>query len=396
MVAVVFCAIPPKVALAQLGSVILDNGACDIEPYYEVEAFDEPMQFFHAKSKGNNSFSNWIAAVGVITADTPNAFREFMLNLEFPENTLIFHSPGGNLAAGLDLGREIRAKEISTRIGRTVRLDMELDHPCRSWVDFVLDGTCASSCGYAFFGGVDRFVDSRPYFNTVRSVLGFHQFWKDPEGSGMLTQSEVNALEGTTLSAAQVLTGQIVLYTMDMGVDPRIVTLANSAGADDLFLPTPDDLAKLRIITNAGLENWFLEPYGAGLVAAVRGGNKTSLFRQVTAFCSASDSSQASLLIATDIEPQYPDLDVLPLRALEIIIDGEATAVARQELTLRVSNGKLNITAPLSPFQRERLLEARHIKFNLDAANAMGNFFVEGDLDTNERKMLSLAWRNCV
>ena len=359
------------------------------------DAFDRPMTFSAATNKGNNSTSAWIAASGRIGPETPARFRAFLDSEAAYGNQIVLHSPGGNLAAGLDLGRMIRDAGLTAHIGQTRRVHESYAEPCDTWWDEVVASVCASSCAYAFLGGQERFVNS-PYYPTGQNLLGFHQFYGNPDrGAEMLTAEEVAAIETSTLSVAQAITGQIVLYAVDMGVDPRIVAFASSTPSGELYYPTATELEELSIASGEGLMEWFMEPYASGLVTAARPFRSDSMLEQITAFCRSGDGAP-QFLITMDLEtPSYPDPDDLPLNAIELTIDGETYSIPRSRLDVRYGDDTILITVPVGAL-RNRITSAGNMDFRLDAARVMGGFSEGRDLDDTARRSLALAWRNCI
>jgi hypothetical protein len=98
-----------------------------------------------------------VLAEGEITPDTPAAFTDY-LNRNGPVHlTLMFNSPGGNLMAGLALGREIRRAGWS--------LSPLVSNP----------GECDSACTLAFLGG-------RIPSTAFGSKYGVHRFWGQMAG----------------------------------------------------------------------------------------------------------------------------------------------------------------------------------------------------------------------
>ena len=94
----------------------------------------------------------FLQGTGTITQDTPNEFERFMATSDAKMSKWLFlHSPGGDLMAGLKLGEAIRKHQLNTGIGRSVMLEegTMLEHSYKHAV-------CASSCAYAFLGGVSR------------------------------------------------------------------------------------------------------------------------------------------------------------------------------------------------------------------------------------------------
>src|SRR6056297_4141801 len=132
------------------------SASCPAPLALRLDAFEQPMTFSRATNKGNMSTSAWISATGQIEPETPARFRDFLKSEEYLPGQIVLHSPGGNLAAGLELGRMIREAGLTAHIGRTRREFEGYDEPCDTWWDEVEAGICASSCAYAFLGGKER------------------------------------------------------------------------------------------------------------------------------------------------------------------------------------------------------------------------------------------------
>lgn len=386
---VIFLALAVSGASAQQPS-----DSCSGPSALEYHAFDAPMTFSWATNKGNMSTSAWIVATGVIQPDTPHQFRNFLDQEGGVGGQLVLHSPGGNLAAGLEMGRIIRSTGLTTHIGRTDRTFESHNSPCDTWFDIVHTGTCASSCAYAFLGGKVRFVDS-PYYPTDGSLLGFHQFYGgSSDEAELITREQATSIRASTLSIAQAITGQIVMYAIEMGIDPRIVAFASSTPSDDLYFPTAAEIAELQIASGSGLADWFMEPYNAGLVTAARPSRSDSMLEQITMFCLGAD--KAWMLITMDLQtPSYPDPDDLPLHAVEVKINGQSHVIPRRALDIRYGDGLILIRVPMDGLT-ELLSGARQIEFSLDAARVMGNFREGNNLDETARRSIALAWRNCI
>jgi hypothetical protein len=151
---------------------------------------------------------------------------------------LVLDSPGGRLLGGLRLGRAIRRFGFDTRIGR---LD-ERGRPS--------DGICASACALAFLGGSRRDV-------SPGSRFGVHRFYF-PEGSRTFDEDELGRL--------QELTGQLVNYATNMGVDARLVSLSSSKA--DLKVLTPEELRRFRVVWNPRtFSPWEVRTFMGGLAA---------------------------------------------------------------------------------------------------------------------------------
>lgn len=95
---------------------------------------------------------------------------------------------------------------------------------------------------------------------------------------------------GGASSSARQVSGQLVSYLVEMGVDPRIFAKASSQGADDMYWVPEGEAEEFDLITPNGYAAFFLEPYGKGVVAAAKrktppGPNDTA--HQITAYCRA-------------------------------------------------------------------------------------------------------------
>ncbi|SDZ57373.1 hypothetical protein SAMN05444004_12337 [Jannaschia faecimaris] len=394
-----------KVAMSVCIAIFLtlaDSGAsaqqpsdsCSRPAALEYKAFDAPMTFSWATNKGNMSTSAWIVAAGVIQPDTPDQFRNFLDREGVAGGQLVLHSPGGNLAAGLEMGRIIRSTGLTTHIGRTDRTFESYDTPCDTWFDSVRAGTCASSCAYAFLGGEVRFVDS-PYYPTDGNLLGFHQFFGgNGDEAELITPEQAAGIRASTLSVAQAITGQIVMYAVEMGIDSRIVAFASSTPSDNLYYPTAAEIADLQIASGSGLAAWFMEPYNTGLVTAARPSRSDSMLEQITMFCLGA-GREWMLITMEPRTPSYPNPDDLPLNAVEVMINGQLHVIPRRSLDVRYGDGSILIRAPMDGLT-ELIPGARRIEFSLDAARVMGNFREGNEPDETARRSIALAWRNCI
>ena len=120
---------------------------------------------------------------------------------------VIFSSPGGSLAAGLALGRELRRLKIDTRA--VSNFNEYVLNSADEYVEkpVLRNAKCLSACAYAFLGGSRRVVKDD-------KVLGVHQF-----RSAISTE--------TSESDAQLTTAQLSLYVQSMGISPNFMTIAS-------------------------------------------------------------------------------------------------------------------------------------------------------------------------
>ena len=145
------------------------------------------------------------------------SFRQAALTVgDYP---LVFlKSPGGDLKAGIDIGRTIWTNEFSTVV--------------------LKDTICASACALVWLAG-------RPRYMAIGAQIGFHAPTRvdDPD---RLADSVGSALTGSYLAELGLTTGAIA-YIMEMG-------------PDEMRWLTPDDAARLGIYTQVW--DFELEPEG--------------------------------------------------------------------------------------------------------------------------------------
>jgi hypothetical protein len=160
-----------------------------------------------------------IFASGEITEGTAVAFWQFVSEMGINDARVTFNSPGGSLYEGLLLGRAIRQLGFSTSIGPR---EPNNNSP----------GQCASACAYAYAGGTARFFP-----NYSASRLGLHQFYSPDE----------NSISSET---AQQISGQLVSYLIEMGINAEAFSLATEAGPDGMIWLDPQQVLALQFATN--------------------------------------------------------------------------------------------------------------------------------------------------
>ena len=156
--------------------------------------------------------AQYILAQGVFTPDSPKALSGLLQSIEW-QPAVFFDSPGGDLAAALEVGHLIRKKMLTTYIGSNYEVVGR--NPELPSVVVVPVGQCFSACVYAFLGGSTRVLDTA-------GQLGVHQF------SG--------ATKDVGESAAQSGVAVLSQYVDEMGVDRGLLDLAASAPPDSIRL----------------------------------------------------------------------------------------------------------------------------------------------------------------
>ncbi len=232
------------------------------------------MTFELRGNGGNCTGCEWIAAEGVITAQTPDDFRRFLQDHPEHQGTatnVVLHSPGGDLEGGLSLGARIREAGFWTSVGRTAPFpEMPQWHRTEP-------GSCMSACAYAFLGGVERSAES--------GSLGFHQFYHtdaldDPLGRNFTAQD---------LSDDQRLVGRVALYLKAVGADAEVLFIASATPPNEMYRPSQGEMRRLGIVTGGVVfSGWAIEPYAAGAVVTGSVRFHSHHEMQITVFCRRS------------------------------------------------------------------------------------------------------------
>lgn len=204
-------------------------------------AHAEPMTFELHGNGGNCNGCEWIAASGEITSDTPNALRAFLGDRDRLYAEVLFDSPGGNLGAAIEVGRILRRVQARTTVGRSSPME-----GLPQWDERRDGARCESACVFALLGGNERRVEP--------GQLGVHQF-------------HAPGARDIPTSATQQIMGQIVLYLIDMGISPEILTLASRVPGDSMHYLSADELGRFDIGTASTLTPLMLEVEEGGLVA---------------------------------------------------------------------------------------------------------------------------------
>ena len=118
----------------------------------------------------NGACQTTIIGNGRIDPDTPNNFVQ--LTKALPQKlTVLLNSDEGDLQAGIDLGKAIRARYFNTKIG-LVTSDTSNTSANKSLQ--YTSGKCISGCALAFLGGISRSMDPKDIygFNGMAGLGG--------------------------------------------------------------------------------------------------------------------------------------------------------------------------------------------------------------------------------
>lgn len=189
----------------------------------------QPMRFALIENDVDCEDCRYIRASGDIEDYTAAQFRQFVrvYDLEGQKLTVMLHSPGGDVIAGLRLGREIRELGFNTQVGLAQRL------PRGGYT--LRPGDCASACTFSFLGGVARYAED--------DVIGIHRFYPgnlEPDNRVVLRPGD------------QAVAAMIKVYAIDMGVDVAFIETSLDVPPADMRYLSNDELRGFSVV-NVGV-----------------------------------------------------------------------------------------------------------------------------------------------
>lgn len=342
--------------------------------------FDEPMKFELASNGGNCAGCEWISAIGVITKDTPKHFEVFIKKHPYPL-TVYLNSPGGNLNAGLELGRLFRKHQVNTAIGETKKA---VDH----WSSETINGVCASACAYAFLGGVDRSIEEK-------NIYALHQFYNE---NGQVGYSGSIDIKGDQLSVDQLTSGLIAEYLAEMGVDSRVLTLAALAGKDRFVGLNQKELAELRITTDFKWSDWTLEPAAGGLIMQQNNMDPHYPLRSVAISCLSGEEPLIQVITERTQDWNSQELKS-SINGINLKLSGNdvGTPIPADSINVISTEKAFLFQIILTPRQKQSILKNKSYELEFDSARVVfGTFLSVGsEFSNKELEKLKLVWSNC-
>ena len=185
----------------------------------------QPMRFILVDRDLDCADCRYIRATGDIESFTAAQFRQFVraFDLRGQALTVMLHSPGGDVIAGLRLGREIRALGFNTQVGLVQR------QPRGGYR--LQPGDCASACTFAFLGGIKRYAED--------DVIGVHRFFPghlEPDNRVVLRPGD------------EAVAAMIKVYALDMGVDGAFIDRSLAVPPADMQYLSNAELRSLAVV----------------------------------------------------------------------------------------------------------------------------------------------------
>jgi hypothetical protein len=254
-----------------------------------------------------------IYASGVIDGDADKRLEDVIQRNKIPYGSDIYlHSVGGSLAGGMKLGKVIRKYLLHSNVGQ---LDLSSKYQGSPKA-----GNCYSSCATAYLGGEYRFL-------MTGSVYGIHRFYWEKK-----TEQDADL--------AQMMSAVVVEYIRSMDVDTEIFTVASRAGRDEVVTPTPDVLARLKVVNN-GIKptKWTIEsiPQGIYLKGEQQTWNGTNKFMIV---CSPGEPVGLYAIFDAGMNAEQ----AMGFQAETLMVDATKFNMAGRRQRKTNVNGKINLS----------------------------------------------------
>lgn len=237
------------------------------------------MTFELAGTDHRRDDASWIQADGSITSNTLEEFINFIeTGPDWLPTRIRFNSPGGNLAQGVQLGRELRRRGFATEVG-SHEVDPEWIG-VGSWT-FTrrTPGKCASACAYAFMGGIERRIDPG-------SAIGVHQFYSAARANPDGAAGPILVEQGSEQEASAIL----LSYVLEMGVDGRIFAKAGLSGPNEMtWVEAGDEAVQTGLsYSPTSWSPWEIDLHGNGVIAISR---RQDNKYQMSAHCTQKDGA---------------------------------------------------------------------------------------------------------
>ncbi|MFD1156958.1 hypothetical protein [Roseovarius aestuarii] len=231
---------------------------------------------------------SWIQADGPITARTVEEFVAFYdAGPDWWPKRIRFNSTGGNLAQGVELGRELRRRGFATEVGHH-EPDPYWNGTGERAFTIRAPGKCASACAYAFMGGVERSIGEG-------SAIGVHQFYSAGHRATKGVSGPVMVEQGSEQAASAIL----VSYMLEMGVDARVFAKAGLSGPTEMaWIEAGDEAIQTGLeFSPKSWSPWKIDIYGKGVIAISERQDKKY---RMSAHCTEKDGAYYEIYVTDE------------------------------------------------------------------------------------------------
>jgi hypothetical protein len=167
-----------------------------------------PMRFSWVACEPN---CGWVAAVGIVTGDSPKDFEDFARGRDLHGATVVLDSSGGSVNDAITLGRRFRGLNMRTTVGVSLH-----GHGAQGERASVApEAYCESMCVFLLLSGTTRYIPDAAHVRV-------HQIWMgdraDDAKAASYTAQDMMIVERDI--------GRLAKYTFDMGGSGDLLSLA--------------------------------------------------------------------------------------------------------------------------------------------------------------------------
>jgi hypothetical protein len=195
-----------------------------------------PMRFSWVACDPN---CGWVAAVGIVTGDTPRDFEDFATSFKNSGRDLngamvVLDSSGGSVNDAITLGRRFRGLNLRTTVGVSQRSRGQDDR-----ASIAPEAYCESMCVFLLLGGTTRYVPEAAHVRV-------HQIWMGDRAD----DAKAASYSAQDLMIVERDIGRLAKYTFDMGGAGDLLSLAlNVPPWEDLHELSRNELRITRLVT---------------------------------------------------------------------------------------------------------------------------------------------------
>ena len=205
----------------------------DVHAADSLEARKLPMTFKWVPAKPGAcepDCRDWIAAVGIISGDTPSQFEDFTRGHDLQGQRIVLDSSGGSVLDAIAMGRTWRSRGVLASVGIMTERD--------GTRAIMPDGYCESMCVFLLLGGATREIPPGAHIRV-------HQIWMGDRASD--AKAAKYSADDMTIVERDV--GRLAKYTFDMGGSGDLLALALSVPPwEPLHELSPDELVSSNLI----------------------------------------------------------------------------------------------------------------------------------------------------
>jgi len=332
----------------------------------------------HADNTGRPMIFEWgvvygdqpaIFADGDFTPDTPAALRSFLARSNQPtrDRTIYFNSLGGDLSAGMEVGKIVRRAELNTGVARATRDPSQANLIDLDFNSRVYPGHCISACSLAFLGGVKREVKPGSIYAVHQVSMNCVDKRKALSEFPWVPMPNVNYCPdlNEALTMMQVANGVVVEYVRSMGVDPIFLTEMSRAGPEAINALPEDKLKEYKIVYEFRTESWEFQTDSQGQFFLQYLHGDQWRRDKVEIYCNRTNAPRLYLWLVHDVNRANGPID--GQRIVDLATKG-VTAVWQMDATTPDGFADVRNIAlqPYEIIEPPKLTERGHIALTID------------------------------